>query len=60
MQITNYNPAYGLTDEFRFRVLQYAALTSVKIAAEEFNLNPSTIYYWRKAAKEFLAEKLNA
>lgn len=53
MQITNYHPDYGLTDEFRKRVLDYAKITSVKIAAEEFNLHVSTIYYWRKAAKEF-------
>lgn len=50
---TNYHPDYGLGDEYRARVLLAADNTSVKEAATKFNLHPSTIYYWRKAAKEF-------
>lgn len=54
VKCTNYHPDYGLTDEFRARVLAYADLTSVKIAAQEFNLDKSTIYYWRRATRNFI------
>lgn len=45
----NLHPAYGLTDEFRLRVLTYASATSVAEAAAHFNLHISTIYNWLKA-----------
>ena len=45
----NLHPAYGLTDEFRLRVLAYANATSVAKAAAHFNIHHSSIYNWLKA-----------
>ncbi len=42
------HPAYGLTDEFRLRVLRDAAFLGVKAAAELHNVSPSAIYVWLK------------
>lgn len=47
-----FHPAYGLSDEYRLRVLAYAEKTSVRDAATAYNLSGQAIYNWRKAAKE--------
>jgi transposase-like protein len=42
------HPAYGLTDEFRLRVLRDAAFLGVKAAAALHEVSPAAIYIWRK------------
>ena len=42
------HPAYGLTDEFRLRVLRDAALVGVKAAAALHKVSAASIYIWRK------------
>ena len=42
------HPAYGLTDEFRLRVLRDAAFLGVKAAAALHKVSPAAIYIWRK------------
>lgn len=50
--VLGFHPAYGLSDEYRLRVLAYAEKTSVREAATTYNLSNQVIYNWRKAAKE--------
>lgn len=50
----NLHPEYGLTDEFRARVLKYQDLTgeSNRKVAAEFRISECAIRKWRKALVE--------
>ena len=49
---TTWHPDYGLPTERRLEALRYAETHSVKDAAEVFNVDLSTIYYWRKRMRD--------
>lgn len=42
------NPDYGLTDTFRRRVVLYSLATTVKEAAEKFNVGTASVKNWRR------------
>lgn len=50
----NLHPEFGLTDEFRTRVLKYQDLTgeSNRRVATKFRISECSIRYWRKALAE--------
>lgn len=51
MGMFGYNPAYGLTDDYRLRVLHYADAFGVRRAAERYRVGQSTIYKWNAALR---------
>ena len=42
------HPAYGLSDEFRYKILNHAEQVGVSQAAREFNVARRSIYRWKK------------
>lgn len=47
-----FHPAYGLADTTRAEILRHAAETTVRAAAEKYNVAESTIYRWRALLAE--------
>lgn len=56
MTVTGFHADYGLTDEFRARVVKKAAETSVEEATKEFNVSRMSIWRWRKAFAKALGQ----
>ena len=49
----SFHPAYGLTDEFRAKVVQHYLKTGDSgETAERFNVSKSSVYEWTKNAME--------
>lgn len=53
VQVPDYHPAYGLTDETRAEVLRLVVVDSlpVKEVARRHRLHPTTINRWLRATK---------
>jgi transposase-like protein len=47
-----HNEDYGLTDEFRLRVLVHLKTHTYRETAATFNLSTSTVHKWRRAADD--------
>jgi transposase-like protein len=47
-----YHPDYGLPNDIRHDAVVMAALTTVKTAADHYNVSPNTLYRWRKDLKK--------
>lgn len=47
-----WRPDYGLTDEYRMKILREAERSSAKKAADMFNVRFNTVYRWRSRLRQ--------
>ena len=48
-----YNRNFGLPNKLRRKIIDEAALSSVKLAAAENKVSPGTVYAWRKHIRAY-------